>query len=65
MTYEQLVMRLRQRYGPESKAETALAHLYYRRKRADEGMRDLLHEIRRLVVLVYPIQSNGTTKLFL
>ena len=54
-TYEQLVERLRQRYGTEGQAETFRTQLYYRRQRAGESLSDLLHEIRRLVVLAYPV----------
>jgi len=63
VTYEQLVERLRQRYGAEGQAETFRAQLYYRRQRADESLGDLLHDIRRLVVLAYPVPSNETTEI--
>src|SRR5678815_2918815 len=62
-TYEQLVERLRQRYGTEGQAETFRAQLYYRRQRAGESLSDLLHEIRRLVVLAYPVPANETTEI--
>ena len=63
VSYEQLVERLRQRYGTEGQAETFRAQLYYRRQRTDESLSDLLHEIRRLVVLAYPVPSNETTQI--
>ena len=63
VSYEDLVERLRQRYGSEGQAETFRAQLYYRRQRAEESLSDLLHEIRRLVVLAYPVPSNETTQI--
>jgi len=63
VSYAQLVERLRQRYGAEGQAETFRAQLYYRRQRADETLSDLLHDIRRLVVLAYPVPSNETTEI--
>ena len=63
VSYEQLVERLRQRYGTEGQAETFRAQLYYRRQRAEESLSDLLHDIRRLVVLAYPVPSNETTEI--
>lgn len=47
VTYEQLVKRLRQRYGVEGQAETFRAPLYYKRQRPEESLSDLLHDIRR------------------
>ena len=63
VTYEELVERLRQRYGVEGQAETYRAQLYYRRQRAEETLSDLLHDIRRLVVLAYPVPANETTEI--
>jgi len=63
VTYEQLVGRLRQRYGAEGQAETFRAQLYYRRQRPEESLSDLLHDIRRLVVLAYPVPANETTEI--
>lgn len=63
ISYEQLVERLRQRYGVEGQAETFRAQLYYRRQRSDETLSDLLHDIRRLVVLAYPVPANETTEI--
>lgn len=63
VSYEQLVQRLRQRYGAEGQAETFRAQLYYRRQRMDESLSDLLHDIRRLVVLAYPVPSSETTEI--
>lgn len=63
VTYEDLVDRLQQRYGAEGQAETFRAQLYYRRQRSDETLSDLLHDIRRLVVLAYPVPSNATTEI--
>jgi len=63
VSYDQLVERLRQRYGAEGQAETFRAQLYYRRQRPDENLGDLLHDIRRLVVLAYPVPSNETTEI--
>lgn len=62
-TYDELVDRLRQRFGSEGQAETFRAQLRYRRQRADESLCDLLHEIRRLVVLAYPVPTNETTQI--
>ena len=63
VSYEELTERLRQRYGTEGQAETFRAQLYYRRQRPEESLSDLLHEIRRLVVLAYPVPSNETTQI--
>jgi len=63
VTFEELVERLKQRYGAEGQAETFRAQLYYRRQRPDETLSDLLHDIRRLVVLAYPVPSNETTEI--
>src|SRR5678815_3686304 len=63
VSYEELTERLRQRYGTEGQAETFRAQLYYRRQRPEENLSDLLHEIRRLVVLAYPVPSNETTQI--
>src|SRR6218665_1699199 len=63
VSYEELVGRLRQRYGTEGQAETFRAQLYYRRQRAEENLSDLLHDIRRLVVLAYPVPTNETTEI--
>lgn len=63
VSYEQLVERLRQRYGVEGQAETFRTQLYYRRQRVDESLSDLLHDIRRLVVLAYPVPTNETTEI--
>src|SRR5678816_4184140 len=62
-SYDDLVERLRQRYGTEGQAETFRAQLYYRRQRPEESLSDLLHEIRRLVVLAYTVPSNETTQI--
>ena len=61
--YEELVERLRQRYGTQGQAESFRAQLYYRRQRSQETLSDLLHDIRRLVVLAYPVPSNETTEI--
>jgi len=63
VTFEELVERLKQRYGAEGQAETFRTQLYYRRQRPDETLSDLLHDIRRLVVLAYPVPSNETTEI--
>ena len=62
-SYDDLVERLRQRYGTEGQAESFRAQLYYRRQRPEESLSDLLHEIRRLVVLAYPVPANETTQI--
>ena len=54
VTFEELVGRLRQRYGTEGQAETFRAQLHYQRQRAEENLSTVLHDIRRLVVLAYP-----------
>lgn len=57
VTYEELIDRLRQRYGAEGQSETFRTQLYYRRQRGEESMSDL-----RLVVLAYPVPSSETTE---
>lgn len=37
--------------------------IYYRRRRGEESLRDLLHDIRRFVVLAYPVPSNESTQI--
>src|SRR6218665_1163455 len=63
VTYEELVGRLRQCYGAKGQADTFRAQLYYRRQRPDESLGDLLHDIRRLAVLTYPVPTNATTEI--
>src|SRR6218665_636810 len=62
-TYERLVGRLRQRYGAEGQEETFRAQLYFRRQRPEESLSDLLYDIRKLVVLAYPVPANETTEI--
>src|SRR6218665_3449481 len=63
VTYEQLVGRIRQRYGAKGQTQTFRAQLCYRRQRPDESLSDLLHDIRRLVLLAYPVPANETTEI--
>lgn len=63
ISYDQLVQGLRQRYGVEGQAETFRAQLYCRRQRSNENSSDILHDIRRLVVLGYLVPSNETSEI--
>lgn len=62
VAYEDLVERLRQRYGLESQAETFRTQLRCRRQKDRESLADLLHDIRRLVTLAYPAPASETTE---
>lgn len=62
ITYENLISRLRQRYGLESQAETFRTQLKCRRQKERESLADLLHDIRRLVTLAYPAPASEITE---
>ena len=63
ITYDELVARLRARFGTEDQAETYRIQLYYLRQRSDQTLNDLSQEVRRLVALAYPGPTNSTTEI--
>ena len=62
VTYEDLTERLRQRYGLESQAETFRTQLRCRRQGEKESLASLLHDVRRLVTLAYPVPASELTE---
>ena len=61
--FQGLVDRLRQRYGKEGQAETFRTQLRCRRRRSTESLCDLMQDIRRLMVLAYPVADNEITEI--
>jgi len=53
-TWSDLVQRLRARYGSAEQASLHQTQLATRRQRPDEGLNDLVLDIRRLMTLAYP-----------
>lgn len=62
-TYEELLDRLRQRYGTEGLNETFRAQLYFRCRRPGENLSELPHDIFRLVVLAHLVPFNEITQI--
>jgi hypothetical protein len=60
LTYQQLVERLRARYGSAGQKELFVAQLRARRRRPNETLADLHRDVRRLMALAYP-DNSGTT----
>ena len=54
LTYDDLVLRLKKRFGPAGKAEMYLAELRQRRREPKESLQELGQKIRDLSVLAYP-----------
>ena len=54
MSFQQLVARLRSRFGSLDMEEKYQAELQCRRRKADETLRELAQDIRRLMMLAYP-----------
>ena len=59
LTYDELVMKLRARYGTAGQRELFLAQLQARRRKPNESLAELYRDIKRLMVLSYP-QSSGS-----
>ena len=58
LSYDELVNRLRKRFSSRGEEERFQAELRYRRRRRDEGIRDLAQDIRRLLALAYPGEQS-------
>lgn len=59
-TYEQMVEKLRQRYGSREQQEKFRVELKCRRRGASETLQELAHEVERLVTLAYPEAGQPT-----
>ena len=57
-SYEQLVMKLNQRFGEENQAECFRAKLKVRKQGRDESLSSLMQDIRRMMILAYPDSSS-------
>ena len=57
LTYEDMKEKLRRRYSTREQQERFKVELKTRRRRPDESLQDLCHEVERLAALAYP----GTT----
>jgi len=53
MSYRQLIVRLRSRFGSQEMEEKYQAELQCRRRNAGESLRELAQDIRRLMILAY------------
>jgi len=58
LSYQRLVKRLRARFGTENQKERFQVELQCRRRKPNESLRDLAHDIRRLMMLAYPGESH-------
>ena len=64
LTYDELVDRLKRRYGPGGKADVFLAELRQRRRGPKETIQELGQTIRDLTVLAYPdFDEDGQDRL--
>ena len=54
MTYLQLIEKLKARYGSAGQREKFAAELRARRRRKNESVAELYHDVRRLLTLAYP-----------
>jgi len=54
MSFQQLVARLRSRFGSLDMEEKYQTELQCRRRKTDESLRELAQDIRRLMMLAYP-----------
>jgi len=54
MSFQQLVVRLRARFGSLDMEEKYQTEILCRRRRPDETLRELAQDIRRLMMLAYP-----------
>ena len=61
--YEQLVLKLNQRFGEENQAECFRAKLKVRKQGKDESLSSLMQDIRRMMILAYPDSSSDLGKI--
>jgi predicted aspartyl protease/transposase InsO family protein len=59
-TYEELVSRLRQRYGSTEQREKFRHELRARRRKRDENLQEMAQDIERLAALAYPDDPQTT-----
>jgi hypothetical protein len=59
-TYEELVSRLRQRYGSTEQREKFRHELRVRRRKRDENLQEMAQDIERLAALAYPDDPQTT-----
>ena len=57
MSYEQLVLKLNQRFGEENQAECFRAKLKVRKQLKDESLSSLMQDVR-MMILAYPDSSS-------
>ena len=62
-SYEQLVLKLNQRFGEENQAECFRAKLKVRKQGKDESLSSLMQDIRRMMMLAYPDSSSELGKI--
>ena len=62
-SYEQLVVKLNQRFGEENQAECFRAKLKVRKQGRDESLSSLMQDIRRMMILAYPDSSSALGKI--
>ena len=62
-TYEQLVLKLNQRFGEENQAKCFRAKLKVRKQGKDESLSSLMQDIRRMMILAYPDSSSELGKI--
>ena len=58
LSFQCLVKRLRARFGTENQKERFQVELQCRRRKQNESLRDLAHDVRRLMMLAYPGESH-------
>ena len=61
--YEQLVLKLNQRFGEDSQSECFRAKLKVRKQGKDESLSSLMQDIRRMMILAYPDSSSELGKM--
>ena len=61
--YEQLVLKLNQRFGEENQSECFRAKLKVRKQGKDESLSSLMQDIRRMMILAYPNSSSDLGKI--
>ena len=59
-TYEEIVEKLRRRYGSRDQQEKFRVELRYRKRKADESLQELAHDVEKLVTLAYPEAGQPT-----
>ena len=62
-SYEQLVLKLNQRFGEENQSECFRAKLKVRKQGKDESLSSLMQDIRRMMILAYPDSSSELGKI--